>query len=108
MKTTSLFLATVLLAVFMAPANEPAETKVPEAKAQATCPVMGGLVDKNIFVDVKGYRLYVCCNSCIAKVKADPDKYLAIIKANGETPAKAPASKDESKKEKEENKDAGK
>lgn len=59
-------------------------------KPQTTCPVMGGKIDKSQYVDVKGKRVYVCCTACIAKVKAEPDKYLAKIKANGETPEKAP------------------
>ena len=49
------------------------------AKPQTTCPVMGGKIDRKQYVDVKGHRAYVCCPGCIAK-----------IKANGETPEKAP------------------
>ena len=63
-----------------------AATKAP----QTTCPVMGGKVNRKQYADVKGYRVYVCCPGCVAKIKADPDKYLAAIKAKGETPAKAP------------------
>lgn len=61
-----------------------------EVKAQTTCPVMGGKVSENSpYVDVKGHRVYVCCKGCIAKVQAEPDKYLDKIRAQGETPAKA-------------------
>ena len=60
------------------------------AKPQTLCPVTGEKIDKSLYADVKGYRVYVCCKGCIAKVKADPDKYLAKIKADGETPAKSP------------------
>jgi len=56
-------------------------------KTQTTCPVMGGKIIKTQYVDVKGKRVYVCCPGCIAKVKTDPAKYLAKIKASGETPA---------------------
>ena len=62
-------------------------------KPQTKCPVMGGPVDKTQYVDVKGYRIYVCCPGCIEKIKADPDKYIAIIIKNGETPEKLPTKK---------------
>jgi len=65
-----------------------ATTKI---KAQTTCPVMGGKIDKNVFVDVKGYRIYLCCSGCAGKIKADPDKYIEKIKAKGESLEKAPA-----------------
>jgi hypothetical protein len=58
----------------------------PAVKAQTTCPVMGGKINTNLFVDVKGVRIYVCCSACVAKVKADPDAYIAKIKTKGETP----------------------
>lgn len=61
-----------------------------EAKPQSKCPVMGGAVNKENYVDVKGFRIYVCCPGCLAKVKADPDAAIAKIKTNGETPEIAP------------------
>jgi len=57
-----------------------------QSKPQTKCPVMGGKINKNLFVDVKGYRLYACCTGCVAKLKADPDTYVKKIKANGEEP----------------------
>ncbi len=57
-----------------------------QPKLQTKCPVMGGKIDKNKFVDVKGYRVYVCCPGCIAAIEKDPDKYLAKIRENGEEP----------------------
>jgi hypothetical protein len=73
-----------------APASDSAAA-TQEIKAQTTCPIAGGAIDKKLYVDAKGYRIYVCCAGCIAKVKADPDAALAKIKANGETAEKAPA-----------------
>jgi len=64
--------------------------KATEIKAQTTCPVMGGKIDKKIFVDAKGYRIYVCCAGCVAAIKANPDKYIEKIKAKGETLEKVP------------------
>jgi len=62
-----------------------------ECKAQETCPVMGGKTDKKTFVDVKGYRIYLCCPACIDKVKQDPDKYIKMLQDKGVTLEKTPA-----------------
>ena len=56
------------------------------AKPQTLCPIMGGKCSKDIFVDVEGCRIYVCCQDCVDKVKADPKAAIAKIKANGEQP----------------------
>jgi hypothetical protein len=64
--------------------------KVEVIKEQTICPVMGKEIDKKLYADVKGKRVYVCCQGCIEAVKADPDKYLAAIAAKGETVAETP------------------
>lgn len=62
-----------------------------EGKPQTTCPVMkGSPVNKSLYVDAEGYRIYVCCGGCIASVKADPAKYVAQLKADGVELEKAP------------------
>jgi len=70
----------------VAPAAAPAAVTCSAAKAQTLCPIMGGKCSKDIFVDVEGCRIYVCCQDCIDKVKADPKAAIAKIKANGEQP----------------------
>jgi len=55
---------------------------------QKTCPVMGGAVDKNIYYDYNGMRIYVCCAGCIDPIKNDPEKYLKKLKEMGEKPEK--------------------
>lgn len=57
-------------------------------KAQTTCPVMGNPINKNLHVDVDGYRFYVCCNACIDKIKADPKQAIADLKKAGQKPEK--------------------
>ena len=52
---------------------------------------MGGTINKTLSVDVKGYRIYVCCEGCIATIRKDPDTAIATIKENGEIPERAPA-----------------
>ena len=54
-----------------------------EGKPQTNCPVMGGKVNPKQYADVNGYRIYVCCKPCIAKVKADPKKFIEQMKAKG-------------------------
>lgn len=62
--------------------TEPAE-KEPVAKqteeeviVQKICPVMEGPIDKNIFVEYKGKKVYFCCEACKEKFNEEPEKYL--------------------------------
>ena len=57
-----------------------------QLKPQTVCPIMGGKIDKQVFVDVAGYRFYACCPSCLAKIKADPAQAVATLKVKGEKP----------------------
>jgi len=80
------------------PAAETKEVKK-EGKQQTECPVLGGKIDKKVFLDVKGKRIYFCCKGCIAKVKADPDKYIKEMEDQGIVLEKAPEAKSETKAE---------
>lgn len=60
------------------------------ARPQSLCPMMGTPINKALFVDAEGYRIYVCCPGCLAAVKADPQKAIAKIHAAGETPERIP------------------
>lgn len=46
---------------------------------QTTCPVMGGPINKDIFVEYKGKKVYFCCPDCKAKFEAEPEKYIAKL-----------------------------
>ena len=47
------------------------------ATEQLTCPVMeGNAVNKNIYVDYKGNRVYFCCPSCKQKFLETPETYI--------------------------------
>ena len=59
-------------------------------KTQTNCPVMGGAVDKSIFVDADGKRIYLCCKGCVATVTKDPKKYIDKLEAEGITLDKTP------------------
>jgi YHS domain-containing protein len=67
-----------------------APTKAPTAKTtpgqpaaqvteQTTCPVMGGAINKDIFVEYQGKKVYFCCKGCIETFQANPEKYLAKL-----------------------------
>ena len=48
-------------------------------KVQTTCPVMGGKIDKKMYTDYQGQRIYFCCTGCVEQFKKDPEKYMKKI-----------------------------
>ncbi len=60
------------------------------AASQEKCAVLSGNVDKKVFVDYKGKRIYFCCAGCIEQFNKDPEKYLKKMEAEGITPEKTP------------------
>jgi YHS domain-containing protein len=54
--------------------------------AQTTCPVMGNPINKKLYVDYKGKRIYVCCSMCLGQVKADPEKWIKKLAEMGQKP----------------------
>lgn len=62
------------------------------------CPVMGNVVtdfSEENSVEHQGKEYFFCCKDCIAKFKADPDKYVAEIQAGDGEEAVAPGSEHE-------------
>lgn len=58
---------------------------------QSVCPVSGEeLLGKDYYADVEGKRVYVCCDGCIGKVKAEPKKFMKVIAERGEYIEDAP------------------
>jgi hypothetical protein len=55
---------------------------------QTKCPVMGGKINKALYVDHGGKRVYVCCKGCIAPLKKDPVKHIKKLESEGVTVAK--------------------
>ncbi|KMQ49871.1 hypothetical protein CHISP_3224 [Chitinispirillum alkaliphilum] len=51
---------------------------------QQTCPVMDREIDKDLYVEQDGKRIYVCCQSCVEIVENDFEKYLEVIKESDE------------------------
>ncbi len=59
----------------------PAEAAAPDAATtQTTCPVLGGKIDRQVYTDYNGMRVYFCCPGCIGTFQKDPEKYLATLK----------------------------
>ena len=58
------------------------------AAAQTTCPVMGGQINKELYADYKGERVYFCCPACLPQFEKDPEKYIKKMKEMGQEPEK--------------------
>ena len=88
--------ATCTLKAATTAAVTPAATGAPTAavKAQTTCPVMAGNpINKKLFVDVDGKRIYVCCKGCLADVRKNGATYIKQMEAAGVTLESAPLAK---------------
>jgi YHS domain-containing protein len=56
---------------------EPDADKVSEmAYEQTLCPVMGNPINKDVFVEYKGKKVYFCCAGCDDVFLKEPEKYL--------------------------------
>lgn len=62
--------------------SEPAATKTAggEQILQKTCPIMvNNPINKKLFTEYKGKKVYFCCPGCKPKFEADPAKYIASL-----------------------------
>ena len=71
--------------------SEPASDTPPKLRAQTRCPVMGGEINKEVYTDYNGMRIYFCCAGCDAEFRADPEKFLAEMRAAGVEPERIEA-----------------
>jgi YHS domain-containing protein len=62
-------------------------------KPQANCPVMAGKIDKKVYADYQGKRVYFCCTGCLDAFKKDPEKYIKQLESEGVVLEKAPDAK---------------
>ncbi len=60
-------------------------------QSQTKCPVLAGNIDKQVYTDYKGKRIYFCCKGCDEEFKKDPEKYLKKMQDEGVTPGPIPA-----------------
>ncbi|MFH0879886.1 MAG: hypothetical protein V2A34_09255 [Lentisphaerota bacterium] len=95
MRRTAIIAGAILMLMGIAAINaqEPAsKTQVAiekTAKTQTVCPVMGGPIDKDLYVDCEGKRVFVCCKMCRQKVQKDAAKYIKLLEEQGVTLEKA-------------------
>ena len=61
-----------------------------QGKPQEFCPVMGGRIDKKLFSDSHGQRVYFCCAYCPGEFAKNPEKYIEKMKQEGVATEKAP------------------
>ena len=52
---------------------------VAAAIEQKNCPVMDSPINKALFVEYKGKKVYFCCPGCEEKFTAEPAKYVAKL-----------------------------
>jgi Cu(I)/Ag(I) efflux system membrane fusion protein len=80
------------LAKIATPAGDGAKSTT--AQEQKTCPVTGaplGSMGDPIAVEVAGRKVWVCCDACPPKLKANPAKYLAKLPAPAPAPGADPS-----------------
>jgi YHS domain-containing protein len=58
---------------------------------QEKCPIMGGAINKSVYTDYNGKRIYFCCTGCPATFLKEPDKYIQQMESAGIELEKAPA-----------------
>ena len=59
-------------------------------KVQVTCPVSGKPVDKDVSIEEKGKKVFLCCKGCVGKYKKDPAAYSAKLAASYTYQTKCP------------------
>ncbi|MGA7561931.1 MAG: YHS domain-containing protein [Desulfobaccales bacterium] len=60
---------------------------------QAVCPVLGNKINKNIYTDYQGQRIYFCCPGCIDVFKKNPEACLKKMEEQGVAPEKTSGGK---------------
>jgi len=90
--TTVWFSVSVLLIVLIALQGcQPAESnnealtmvepaaRISRSPEQTDCPIMGMTIDKNVYTEYKGKKVYFCCAACINKFNENPEQYLSKL-----------------------------
>jgi YHS domain-containing protein len=60
---------------------------------QTACPVMGGKVDRSVYTDYQGKRIYFCCSGCVDDFKKNPERYMKQMEEQGVVLEATPPSK---------------
>lgn len=65
---------------------------------QSTCPVMGGTINKNLYADFDGKRVFFCCSGCVSTFNKEPAKYIKKLEEMGQLVESLAAAETKSKK----------
>jgi YHS domain-containing protein len=57
---------------------EPERESVQPAE-QTTCPIMGIAIDKNVYTEYQGKKVYFCCAGCETPFLDNPEKYVSKL-----------------------------
>lgn len=57
-----------------------------EMRPQTLCPVMGGKINKEVYTDYNGMRIYFCCGGCDGTFLENPEKFIEQMRAAGVEP----------------------
>ncbi len=58
--------------------DEPVK-EIASAVEQTTCPIMGSAIDKALFTEYKGKKVYFCCPGCKPEFEKNPEKYIVKL-----------------------------
>jgi YHS domain-containing protein len=83
----------VLLVLVFAGATVFAADQASVGKAQATCPILAGTIDKSLYADYEGKRVFFCCAGCKDDFNKDPAGYIKKMEDQGIVLEKTPAAK---------------
>ena len=61
------------------PPQAEAAKDVSAAVEQTACPIMGEKINKEIFTEYKGKKVYFCCQACKPEFEKDPVKYISKL-----------------------------
>ncbi|MCT4534816.1 hypothetical protein [Halodesulfovibrio sp.] len=50
---------------------------------QVKCPVMGNTINKKLYADHNGKRVYFCCQMCLPKFKKNPTVFIKKLESQG-------------------------
>ncbi len=55
------------------------EKELVQTAEQTACPIMGTAIDKNVYTEYKGKKVYFCCAGCETPFLENPEKYLSKL-----------------------------
>jgi YHS domain-containing protein len=60
-------------------ANAVAASIGEQAVEQKICPVLGNPINKDVYTEYKGKKVYFCCPACKPEFEKNPEKYISKL-----------------------------